>query len=562
MLQCVLPRFVLVLRDFSLKMMIGYKRITPDEYLETSLENDDELGHDFNEPRKAIRKFFTSDKRKCFALPVPGDGYVLEKLEQLTFKDLSKRFQEATSEFLEFIFSEEPKQLLINKPFTGSMLAVLTEQYVEQLRNNAVPDVVYAFETVATMENANFQKKALEQLHKNLVDQTMPVPYRQLNDHFQRVQWTALEYIRNNVVKDTKYSVEQDFQSDMEVSWVQRKSANEQNIIELCENSLEELLSTSKLINGIQAKSYAVFRGHKQFKLDLERVEKQYHSTLKDKGYEDREIAGTWSTFIQTLAVVEMEIIQLDTSLSVAKKSVKEENLLEMQRMKHDMEKQNKHLLEEQRETYDAQQKKIENERDNKDRENQKKITELIQRITDLETDKNERQFFQKKVIQMEEEDKNRRKEERQWQIDEQRRRDEIDQKREEHWRQSKKDEKERHETTTKQLLDLMEMIQKKNEEKEGEREKLQTMIHDMEKQNKQVFEKQRKTYKAQQENIEKQRDKQDRENQENMTKRIQKIADLETEKNEHQFLQKRIIQMEEEEKSRRKEERQWRIDE
>ncbi|WAR30345.1 GBP6-like protein, partial [Mya arenaria] len=365
MLQCILPGFVLVLRDFSLKMIIGNKKITTDEYLETSLENEEELGPDFNKPREAIKKFFPSDKRKCFALPVPGDGDILENLEQLTFKDLSKRFQDEISKFLEFMFNVEPKQLVVSKPVTGSMLAVLTNQYVDALRNGAVPDVENAFEAVATMENAKVRKEALEQFHKDLVDQIMPVPYKQLDDHFQRVQWTALEYIRNNVVKDTKHSVEKHVQSDMEMSWLQRKSVNEQHVIELCEKSLEALPSTSKLVESIQAKSYAVVGGHKQFKLDSELVGKQYHSMLKDKGYTDREMAITWSTFIQTLAEAEMEIIQLDNSLSEEEKK-------------------------KQRKTYTAQQKKIEDERDKQDRQHQEKMTNLIQKIADLETDKDE----------------------------------------------------------------------------------------------------------------------------------------------------------------------------
>ncbi|WAR30249.1 GBP6-like protein [Mya arenaria] len=201
-----------------------------------------------------------------------------------------------------------------------TVLAVLTNQYVDALRNGAVPDVENAFEAVATMENAKVRKEALEQFHKDLVDQIMPVPYKQLDDHFQRVQWTALEYIRNNVVKDTKHSVEKHVQSDMEMSWLQRKSVNEQHVIELCEKSLEALPSTSNLVESIQAKSYAVVGGHKQFKLDSELVGKQYHSMLKDKGYTDREMAITWSTFIQTLAEAEMEIIQLDNSLSEEEK--------------------------------------------------------------------------------------------------------------------------------------------------------------------------------------------------------------------------------------------------
>ncbi|XP_052790073.1 guanylate-binding protein 3-like [Mya arenaria] len=490
MLTSILPGFVLVLRDFSLKLESEGKDITEDEYLEICLENDDSLGEDFNKPLESIKRFFPSDKRKCFALPVPGDVEVLEKLEKLQFHELSKRFQDTTSEFVEFIFNQEPKEHMSSKPVTGSMLAVLIIHYVDAFQQGAVPDVSNAYKVVEEIENTKVKHAALAWFEEELVDKKIPVPYRELEFHFQSVQCTVLKYVRDNTMSDTTHNVEKDVQSYMEMVWVKRNFENEQHIIKYCKNSLEAMQSKCELIDGIQNQTYAVVGGHIQFKRDLEQVRKQYHSTMENKGYEDREVyiltVITWSSFLQTLTEAEMKIMQLDDSLSEAeKKREKEEHKQEMQRIVYDMEEQKKQLLQEQAETYKALQKKIEDERDKHNQEHQKKMTDIIQKLADLETDNNERIFLQQKLLQMKEEEKERIKEEKQWRIDDQRRRDENERERQEHWRQWQRDERERQETNNKQMLDFMQNIQKENKEKEFELNRLKEENENKEKERK-----------------------------------------------------------------------------
>ncbi|WAR30252.1 hypothetical protein MAR_032794 [Mya arenaria] len=231
--------------------------------------------------------------------------------------------------------------------------------------------------------------------------------------------------------------------SSMEYLCVKSKSENEEHITEYCENSLEALQSQSLLIDGIHNKSYAVVGGHMKFKCDLERVRQEYHLELKDKGYENRETATTWSTFMQTLAKPELEIIQLDNSLSEEeKKREREENKQEMQRMVHQIEEQNKQLLEEQSASYKDQQQ---------------------------ETDKNERELLQQRILLLKEEDKERRKEERQWREDEQQRRDESENKRDEKLRQWREDEKERYKRAEEDLRTRMQNLQQKSDHKDEE---------------------------------------------------------------------------------------------
>ncbi|WAR30256.1 GBP3-like protein [Mya arenaria] len=388
-----------------------------------------------------------------------GDADVLDKLEELPFDALSKRFQEPTFEFMKFIFNQEPKQLMNSKPVTGSMLAVLTDQYVEALRQGVVPDVLNAIEVVAEMENTKVKNAALAIFKEGLVDQKMPVPYKQLDDHFQSVQWTALEYIRKNAMLDGKHNVEKDVQSYMEIIWVNRKSENEQHIFEYCENSLEALQSKSTLIAGIQDKSYADIGGHRKFKHDLERVRQEYNLELKDKGYGNRETAVTWSTFKQTLTDAEMEIVRLDDALSEdVKNREREEFKQEMQKTVREMEEQYKQSFEEQRKSYEAHEKEIKKQRDEQNQEHKEKMNKLIQEIAQLKEYVVECQSRDKKIQLLENENKKIRKMEMQL-------REENEKKRDEDFRQWRKDEKEQFERT----VEDMRTVQQKGDETEKE---------------------------------------------------------------------------------------------
>ena len=122
-LNLILPDFVLCLRDFSLKLKKDGRNLTENGYLEESLAENKSRAPVFNKPRECIRKFFP--KRECFAFPVPGDGDVLENLENLSFNDLSGNFQEVTTRFVSFIYSKPPKELLASKPVSGQSKIII-----------------------------------------------------------------------------------------------------------------------------------------------------------------------------------------------------------------------------------------------------------------------------------------------------------------------------------------------------------------------------------------------------------------------------------------------------
>ena len=116
------PDFAYVLRDFYLELEIDGREVTPDEYLEHSLDmkkGDNKQIRAFNEIRKCIRKYFT--KRKCFTFGMPvEDPKKMKCLDKVSENELNPTFREETGVFLDYILQEGPVKQLSGKKLTGS----------------------------------------------------------------------------------------------------------------------------------------------------------------------------------------------------------------------------------------------------------------------------------------------------------------------------------------------------------------------------------------------------------------------------------------------------------
>ena len=85
-LEAIFPKFVWAVRDFFLKCEINRKPVSPDEYLEWSLQR--KRGHgekasQANSVRKSIKESFR--ERHCFLFPFPTTQEKLQELEKLKF---------------------------------------------------------------------------------------------------------------------------------------------------------------------------------------------------------------------------------------------------------------------------------------------------------------------------------------------------------------------------------------------------------------------------------------------------------------------------------------------
>ena len=114
------PSLVICLRDFSLEI----KEKTADEYFEKCLiaeekgKNEKNKTKKYNEIRYSISSLFR--RRKCFAFDRPtSDRKKLKELEEVEESDLTEDFREETKQFLEYIYSCKPKELMDGSLLNG-----------------------------------------------------------------------------------------------------------------------------------------------------------------------------------------------------------------------------------------------------------------------------------------------------------------------------------------------------------------------------------------------------------------------------------------------------------
>ncbi|WAR13932.1 GBP3-like protein [Mya arenaria] len=412
LLQSILPGFVLALRDFSLKFIKGKRQLTPDEYLEEGLENKPEKRAYFNKPRECIRKFFPQEKRKCFAFPVPGDADTLENLDSLKFQDLSHRFQTVATQFVSYIYRQEPKQLQVSELVNGPMFATLTRRYVDAFAKGIVPDVDDAFSTVATIENRRVKDECMIMFRSRTNDMKLPLPSKSLDKHFKEARWSALEYMRTNAVQDVANIVEREAQMEMDLLWQQFQSQNKEEKEKHCTKVLSGLPSFSNLQARLQKTDYEVLGGHRKFKRDVDMVKQKYEQALRE--YEQpREIGLVWNNFVSDLCADENKILEKDNELSEDEKArEKEENAKSMERMKVEMAEANQKALAKQRNELDEQQKKLDAERERRDTEHQNKIADLQNKLAaTLDENKEAQRRMLKQIRALHEEAEKRREE-------------------------------------------------------------------------------------------------------------------------------------------------------
>ncbi|XP_052771490.1 guanylate-binding protein 3-like isoform X2 [Mya arenaria] len=391
-MKLFLPTFVLVLRDFALRLEKQGKKLTQDEYLEDCLKSNPTKGDSFNKPREAIRTYFP--QRKCCTLPAPGDSEVVEKLEKLTFDKLSKPFQQRTVEFVSYVYNEDHKKLGIGKPVNGSMFADLTRKYIETIRNGGVPDVDDTFRMVAKKENEKVSRQALEKFNKLMESIPMPEPQEEFEKRLLEAQLKSLEYLRNNAVHDENNGTEEIAKEKMDLVFIKLRSKNKQSVEEKCAVTLTELKSMKQFQKQLEAQKYEVPGGYINYKTDVERIKQDYMAALKE--FNTGEVLMTFTSFYQQMTDTEMKIMQMDNKLSEdERKKQTEESERKMQSMVEKIKEENKLSLENLKKEKDEQLEKIQKERFEKF---EKETAELKSKIESFQISEEER----KRLAQLE----------------------------------------------------------------------------------------------------------------------------------------------------------------
>ncbi|XP_060796129.1 guanylate-binding protein 1-like isoform X1 [Neoarius graeffei] len=166
-LMRVFPSFVWTVRDFILELKLNGQPISADEYLENALKiNPGQQGR-HNQVRQGLRNFFTV--RRCFVLERPANAKNLQRMEELTIKDLDESFVDEANKFCNYIFDEaQPKTMRGGLGVTGRMLGCLAETYVEAIRSGKVPCLDSAVESLALIHNGRAVEEALAHYQREM----------------------------------------------------------------------------------------------------------------------------------------------------------------------------------------------------------------------------------------------------------------------------------------------------------------------------------------------------------------------------------------------------------
>ncbi|XP_053388179.1 guanylate-binding protein 2-like [Mercenaria mercenaria] len=402
-LKAILPEFVLCLRDFSLRLYVeGKGKLTEDDYLKDCLQHQKEMDESYNKPRECIRDFFSS--RKCFTMPVPGDDEILENLETLEFDQLSKRFQEATVRFVSYIYSKDPKELIVSKPVNGKMFEVLTTQYVEALKHGAVPDVDDAFTAVAKIENARVAAEALEIFESQIKSVKLPIPTATLRDLYKNAQQQALDFLNPKVVHDGKNTCKNEAKMKMDNIWEEKKEENTKKLHDLCEITIKQK-NEAILEPNIKNNAYNKAGGFRHYKRDIERMREEYVHALND--FDEHEVLGSWLEFVQQKRDIENIIIGTDDALTEKQKQEeKQQNKQMIEKLTKEQDEKYKAELQKQKKELEDQHKKIQADQKAQNDKDNERLEKLLNRINYLEEEDKKRKV---KLENLEEEDKKRK---------------------------------------------------------------------------------------------------------------------------------------------------------
>uniref|UniRef100_A0A8C7MWK8 Guanylate-binding protein 1 n=1 Tax=Oncorhynchus kisutch TaxID=8019 RepID=A0A8C7MWK8_ONCKI len=317
------PNFVWTVRDFTLKLEIDGRVITPDQYLENSLQLKKGYGkkmNDYNVPRECIRNFFPS--RKCFVFPSPTTPDNMHRLDSMDEAELSERFREVADTFCRFIFQESRMKTVIGgHTLTGEMLGHLVTTYVETIAKGNVPCLENAVLAMAKIENQAAVDEGLAVYQKGMDDvkALFPVDINQLSENHLRSETQATQAFMKRSFKDEngeflKALVEAISNHTADL-FKQNKDASEKK----CKALLEKL--SALMDQGMKAGTYATPGGYELYCNHHDNIVAQYRAE-PNKGVRAEEVL---EQFLKDKSAESNSILQADKQLTKKEKKFQAE---------------------------------------------------------------------------------------------------------------------------------------------------------------------------------------------------------------------------------------------
>lgn len=318
------PDFIWAVRDFTLELKIDGRSVTEDDYLENALKLSQSKNPQIqasNVSRENIRNFFP--KRKCFVFDRPiHDKNLLANIENVPENQLDLQFQEQTQKFRSYIYNNAKiKTLKEGFIVTGKCLATLVETYVDAISSGNVPCLENAVTTLAQLENSAAMQMASDYYSEQMI-QKVKFPtdtVEELLDVHTACEKEAISIFMKNSFKDKNQVFQKDLVKIIKDKKEEFLLKNEEASLKCCQAILEQL--SKLLMESISAGLFSVPGGHKCYMETKEKIKQDYQRVSR-KGVKSNEVL---QNFLQSQAVVEKSILQLDTALTEGERTLAEE---------------------------------------------------------------------------------------------------------------------------------------------------------------------------------------------------------------------------------------------
>ncbi|XP_056389840.1 guanylate-binding protein 1-like isoform X2 [Hyla sarda] len=383
------PIFIWAVRDVTLKLEFNGKPISEDEYLENALmlhkadntQESLEKVERHNRYRDCIRMYFKS--RKCFMFDLPtGNKEVLQNMDNVSDDQLSPAFVDQTKKFCDYVYNKaEVKYVDDTHKVTGESLATLATMYTNAISSSNAACMEDVVSNISVAENTAAVKEATQHYETRMKEKvTFPTEtLGQIIDLSEECEKEALKIFIKRSFKDNEHKFHQQYMGIIEHKKSEFFKWNDKESRTHCEDLIKSL--SKDLEDSLQQGAYIKLGGYQMFKEEMERIEDQYKKEPR-KGTKAEEVFQEFKKSKEMLSAV---IMNHDKNLSDQQKKVEEE-------------KANKEKLEQQRRMEERQRYE-----ENKKLEHQRRIIEEHFRGV-LEKEQNERRLLQERLEAVEQE--------------------------------------------------------------------------------------------------------------------------------------------------------------
>uniref|UniRef100_A0A646QCI3 Interferon-induced guanylate-binding protein 1 n=1 Tax=Hemiscolopendra marginata TaxID=943146 RepID=A0A646QCI3_9MYRI len=379
------PQLVVLVRDFCLELIINGQEVSANEYFNNyCLQIKDKAAKNsaqYNEPRRLIRKYFP--KRSCVTLPMPVcSRKLLRKLEEVPDSKLNPEFLDESTDFIKMILKiSEPKTLTEKARVNGSILVTLLRNYLEQIKNGAVPCIETTLQSTARVEN---EKLLLEFIgvYKEKMREVLNLPtsLQFITEMHQTMCHQLTEEFKQRIIfDDDKNEMENKYTKEVNNAFNEILRENEEASKQECESRLRQLSAT--LNKKLDEKIYYRPGGYNEYSKDLHDVIEAYNN-VPDKGVKHEEVL---CKFVANRYREGNQISTLDEQMTDSEKKaeaarIEKEHAEQIAKMQQEHAEQARKAQEEMKKTFEETQIQLQRELEERNKKHDELLKILAER--------------------------------------------------------------------------------------------------------------------------------------------------------------------------------------